>query len=199
MKKSMMALGVAMIAAAATAKIEQHPDEEEYGQRVWFRQGDKFADGNYRDYFMRSFAGELKRNLEGYKGYCCDIAYADSRPFPVEPGKKYKLSMKVFNCGMKDGVVSTNNPAPGKAAFPNLFRFWKGGEKYPDAWDCLKSVKGVDIPEADKEPLPAKWVDRSYVITVPEGAHMFTFSIGYLRNSNWGRYLIADVNFEEVK
>lgn len=199
MKKNMMVLGVAIIAAAAMAKIEQHPDEEEYGQRVWFRQGDKFADGNYRDYFMRSYAGELKRNLEGYKGYCCDIAFADSRPFPVEPGKKYKLSMKVFNCGMKPENTTTNDPV-GKVTFPSHFRFWKGGETYPDAWDCLKIVKGKDIPEADKDaPPPAKWTEKMYIITVPDNARMFTFTIGYFRNSKWGRYLIADVNFEEVK
>jgi len=195
---TMIALG----ACAVSTVWAEPPEEEKFGQRVWFRQDGTFADGNYRDYFMRSFAGDLKRNQEGYKGYVCDLAYADSRPFPVEPGKTYTLKMKAFNCGMKPGV--TPKKTIEKMRFPGAFTFYRGGEDYSNAWKVVSCVnhrvKDEDCPKGMVRPvLPAAWTDVAVTFTVPAESTMFCWSYGYVRDSNVGRVLVAEVKLEEEK
>ena len=192
----------AVIAACAAATVwAEPPDEELFGQRVWFRQDGTFADGNYRDYFQRSFAGELKRNQEGYKGYCCDLAFADSRPFPVVPGKTYKLSMKAFNQGMKPDAKPKKTVE--KMNFPGALTFYRGGEDFSNAWKVVKCINHraieKELPEMRRPVLPAAWTDVSVTFTVPEGSTMFCWSYGYGRDTNAGRVLVAEVKLEEVK
>lgn len=197
-KKQVFMAGLAM--AAVCVFGVQVPEEEEFGQRVYFINGDKFETGNYRDYFMRSFSGELKRNQMGYEGYVCDIAFADSRPFRIEGGKKYVLRMKVFNKGdAKDKLFRP--PAKG-CTFPSNFFFLR------DDWKEIGVLRaragngskgGIEGAFVDAPPAVGKWIDCAFRFVAPEGAKMFMFSVAYGNGTEWGCYLLADVRLEEEK
>lgn len=199
MKKAAMAACVLCVAAAAPAV--QVPEEEQFGQRVWFINGDRFETGNYRDYFCRTFSGELLRNQAGYTGYVCRIAIADSRPFRVVGGRKYVLKMKVHNLG--DSLNSADKRPPStNCAFPTAFAFLR------DDWKEVKVVRARERDGSkgplvgafvDAPPPVGKWIDCAFPFVAPEGAEMFMFTIAYGRKTAWGRYLIADVRLEEAK
>ena len=199
MKKKVLLAGLAVAAGVVCAL--QVPEEEQFGQRVWFLQNDRFETGNYRDYFMRSFAGELKRNQAGYSGYVCDIAFADSRPFPVQGGRKYVLRMKVYN--QPHEIVNDPKHPPAKnPTFPSSFSF------LTDDWKDVKVMRArnsdgskgeIEGAFLDAPPPVGKWVDCAFPFTAPQGAEMFVFSISYGRGTNWGRYYIADVRLEEAE
>lgn len=197
MKKLMMVVAIA--ALSVNGAFAEAPDEEEYGERVWFLADGDFSRGNYLDYFQRPFAGTLKRNQEGYKGYACEVTFGETRPMKVEPGKTYALSFKMFN---KGGNNNTTNRTL-RAAMPSGVSFLKGGEEYPDAWKSVGGIGWRNVKEKYPEYLMdnpgAKWVDVKRTFTVPRGSEMVTFSFGYSRNSDWGPFLVAEMKLEEVK
>lgn len=200
--KNMKTLTMVLVIACAAMALAA-PEEEQYGQRIWFRQDGTFEEGNYLDYFQRSFAGEIMRNQEGRPGYVCGLHFADSRPYPVVPGKTYRLSMKAFNRGMKPGAKPQKTVE--KMRFPSSLAFYRGGEDYSNAWKTVISynhrTKDADCPKGMvfDHVLPAAWTDVAVTFTVPEGATMFTWSYSYQRYTNIGQMLVADVKLKEVK
>lgn len=196
MKKSMPALCAILLAFSAFAA---GPDEETYGERVWFLADGNFATGNYLDYFQRPFAGEQKRNLEGYKGYLCRVHYGDTRPMKVEPGKQYRISFKMFNEGARNETTNRVETA----FMPTAIHFLKGGDDYNEAWKSVKSLTsfrrgpGSEILEM-KVPGP-EWTEVKREFTVPEGCSMVTFTFAYSRGTNWGPFLLAEMKLEEIK
>lgn len=189
----------AVVAAVMTgAAPAQHPDEEEYGERVYFLADGNFATGNYLDYFQRPFAGVQKRNVEGYKGYVCTVHYGTTRPMRVEPGATYRLSFKVFNAGARH-----ENPKKrlDTAPLPGSVFFLKGGDG-KEGWKTVKSIthRTKDAEKAFLNmavPGPV-WTDVERVITVPEGSTMVTFGFGYSRDTNWGPFHLAEMKLEKV-
>ena len=190
--KNKLFLSVFLLSAAASLFAlrvpapEELPDEHLYGDRILFLQ-DNFREGNYRDYFQRSFAGELVWNQEGRKGAMAKVTYGSSRPFAVKPGKTYILSMDIFNLGQKQGKADVKDMTP---FLSFVFQNAEG--------TVVRSVKAKDIPDAEKtNPLPAQWVSLSYVVEVPENAVFFVFGI----NSNWkkfyGPYLLSNISLKE--
>ena len=195
------AAAFALCAAATTARAIQVPEEEQFGQRVWCVNGDNFETGNYRDYFCRTFSGELLRNRAGYKGYVAHLNFADSRPFKIVPGRRYVLKMKVFNLG--DGTKAGGNRPPEKGCtFPSVFYFLR------DDWKEVKVVRArerdgkkgaLEGAFVDAPPPVGRWIDCAFPFVAPEGAEMFMFSVGYGRGTAWGSYLIAEMRLEEAK
>lgn len=193
------ALGLSACLAASAVQV---PEEEQFGQRVWFINGDRFETGNYRDYFCRTFSGELLRNQAGYTGYVCRIAIADSRPFRVVGGRKYVLKMKVHNLGDGVGLGPAGCAPSTGCAFPTAFAFLR------DDWKEVKVVRarerdgrkgGIEGAFVDAPPPVGKWIDCAFPFVAPEGAEMFMFTVSYGRKTAWGRYLLADVRLEEAK
>lgn len=184
---SFLSAAVSLFALRVPAP-EEVPDEHLYGDRVMFLQDD-FREGSYRDYFQRSFAGELIWNQEGRKGAMAKVTYGQSRPFAVKPGKTYILKLDVFNLGQKQGKADVKDMSPFLS-----FTFQDAGGK------PVKQVKAKDVPDAAKtNPLPAEWVPLSYEVAVPENAEMFVFGITSNYKKFYGPYLLMHISLEEKK
>ncbi|OGV49485.1 MAG: hypothetical protein A2X49_00900 [Lentisphaerae bacterium GWF2_52_8] len=181
-------LTCAGLLAAITLFAGTPPGEEQFGDRVYFLQ-DSFESGNYSDYFQSSFLGYMKRNIENRKGYCVQVTYGESRPFNVEPGKKYHLEFYVFN----EGAKNTKQPTSSTDILP----FLAAMTFYDNTWNVKKQIKGTDVLKPGI--LPAEWRKYSFDVEAPANASMFTFNIGSSCKANAGPYLLDDLTFTQIK
>ena len=189
MKNTFFLLCFSLLLLPARAAEEPTPPEEPnehlYGEPVFFRQ-DGFRDGNYRDYFQRTFNGRLVYNREGREGAMAFLHTAVSRPFRVEGGRKYALTMEMFNLGAGNGSGSGRDDA---AAFPGSVLFLTKGGKAAGA------VRGNG--PAGAEPLPGQWKEISLALEAPANAMTMCFRIGSAEEKGFGPYLVRNVRLTE--
>jgi len=192
---------VALLLGAQLPVVADHPTEEEYGRRVWFFVGNGFEEGDLGDYFRRTIGCEVLRNQEGHPGNIVSIGTfgGTSRPFAVKAGGTYRLTLKVFNRGMKSPPVS-----PAGGLFPSALTFYRGGKAYPAAWETVKVYNfrnaAAELPQIVRTaPFPAAWTDVTVDFTVPAGSTMFDFTVpGGSATSGFGPFLLAGVSLTEV-